>query len=184
MKIATVELESLSPYNQSRQHFADKLEKETHPDYEKRTWMEKGHYDENDIAFIPPMAFKSCIANAAKMLSIPIPGKGKNLYTKHFIAGILITDCLSLGVKKEDVKPQWISLSGEGRKGAMGVLKGFPHFRSWKGKIDVVVHDETITKDVFAQVLKEAGSLIGIGQFRPAVGGYFGRFRVNSIVWK
>src|SRR5690606_21498107 len=151
---------SLTPYNQSRQHFADKEDKETHDAYEKRTWREKAHYDEKGIAYIPPMAFKGCIANAAKMLAIPIPGKGKSLYTKHFVAGIMVTDPLSLGVKRDDVQPQWLSVSPQGRKGEMGVMRAFPHFPQWEGTIAVHVLDDTIGKEIFERVIKEAGNFV------------------------
>lgn len=36
------------------------------------------------------MAFRNCLAEAAKFLSIQIPGKGKSTYTKHFEAGLII----------------------------------------------------------------------------------------------
>jgi len=174
-----------SPYNQSRQHFTEKKDKEHAQDYEERTWREKGHYDEGNTAFIPPMAFKNCIADAAKFLSIQIPGKGKATYTKNFLAGIMVTEGLSLGVKKEDVKCQKLSLNSDGRRGGnTRVLRLFPHFSSWEGKVRFMVTDDTITKDVFERVLAEAGSLTGIGQFRPQNGGYFGRFEMVEVMWE
>lgn len=186
MKTATVKLKSLTPYNQSHQHFTEKAEsgKESHDEYEKRTWIEKGHYDENGNAYIPPMAFKGALAQAAQMLSIPIKGKGKSTYTKHFKAGVMVTDPLPLGVKKADVKPQWISCDPQGRKGGMGVMRAFPHYEKWEGEIEYHILDDTITKEVFEQVLRESGNFVGIGQFRPANGGYFGRFEVVSVKWK
>lgn len=183
MKTATCQLKSLSPYNQSRQHFTEKEEKEEHAKYEERTWREKGHYDADGIAFIPPMAFKGCIAQAAKFLDMKIPGKGNSKYNKHFVSGIMVTDALSLGVHRDEVKPQWLSMDGQGRKGGMGVLRAFPHFASWSGTLDVHVLDDTIPRDVFEKVIREAGNFIGIGQFRPQCGGYFGRFAVESIEW-
>lgn len=183
MKTATCKLKSLSPYNQSRQHFTEKKDKETHADWEERTWREKGHYDAKGESFIPPMAFKGCLAESAKMLGISIPGKGKSLYTKHFKAGVMVTDPVGLGVKKSDVEPQWVSCDPQGRKGGMGVLRAFPHYESWEGEVVFHVLDDTITEEVFERVLKEAGSFVGIGQFRPANGGYFGRFEVESVEW-
>lgn len=44
MKIATVKLTSKAPYSQSRFHGTEKLDKELPDDYEKRTWIEKGHW--------------------------------------------------------------------------------------------------------------------------------------------
>lgn len=184
MKTATVTLRSLAPYNASRMHFVPKDDKESHDAYEKRTWPEKAHYDDKGVAYIPPMAFKGCITNAARMLSIPIPGRGKSLYTKHFVSGIMITDCLSLGKTREEVVPQWLSMDGQGRKGGMGVMRGFPHFDKWEGTIDIHILDDTITKEVFERVLRESGNFVGVGQFRPEKGGYFGRFEVVSIKWK
>lgn len=184
MKTAVVSFESIAPYNQSRQHFIEKEDKETPADYENRTWKEKGHYDASGNAFIPPMAFKGAIARAAQMLDMSIPGRGKNKYTKHFVSGIMVTDCLPLGVKKENVKPQWLSCSPKGIKGGMGVLRAFPHFESWKGSIKVMVLDDTITKEVFEKVVGEAGNFVGIGQFRPEKGGYYGRFSVTSVEWE
>jgi hypothetical protein len=184
MKTAICQLKSLSPYNQSRQHFTDKEEKETHESYERRTWKEKGHYDENGEAFIPPMAFKSSISAAAAMLDMKIPGKGNSKYNKHFVAGIMVTDPVPLGINKEDVQPQWISCDPQGRKGGMGVMRAFPHYDHWNGTIRVYVLDDTIPKDIFEKVIREAGNFVGIGQFRPQKGGYFGRFEVESIKWE
>ena len=151
MKTATLTLKSLSPYNQSKQHFEEKIEegKESHEDYEKRTWIDKGHYDENGNAFIPPMAFKTCISSAAKYLSLSIPGKGTSKYTKHFESGVMVTDGIALGVKKKDITPQWLSLSPRGKKGEMGVLRAFTHFKKWEGDIEVHVIYDTKTKKVF-----------------------------------
>lgn len=184
MKTAVCTLKSLAPYNQSRQHFAQKNDKEPPADYEARTWREKGHYDSDGNAYIPPMAFKGAITNAAKLLSIPIPNRGKSLYTKHFLSGIMVTDCLPLGVHKDKVEPQWLSVDPQGRKGGMGVLRAFPHFEKWGGTIEVHVLDDTITKEIFERVLRESGNFIGIGQFRPEKGGYLGRYEVASIKWK
>ena len=185
MKTATVTLKSLTPYNQSRQHFEPKADdgKEAHDDYEKRTWKSKAHYDQNDIAFIPPMAFKGALAKAASMLSIPIKGKGKSLYNKHFVSGVMVSDALTLGVKKDEVQPQCLSCDPQGRTGGRGGMRAFPHFEKWGGTIDYVILDDTITKEVFERVLKESGNFVGIGQFRPEKGGYFGRFEIVEIEW-
>lgn len=184
MKTAFVHLKSLSPMNQSRQHFAPKEDKETPASYEERTWREKGHYGEDGVAFIPPMAFKNAIARAAQMLDISIPGKGKNKYTKHFVAGVMVSDALSLGIKKDEVQPQWLSMGPQGRKGTTGVMRAFPHYDKWEGKIKVHVLDDTIGKEVFEKVLRESGNFVGVGQFRPEKGGYFGRYEVVSVKWE
>lgn len=184
MKTAIATLKSLSPLNQSRQHFVEKLPREEPAAYEERTWREKGHYDEDDNAFIPPMSLKNSIAKAASMLDMKIPGKGNSKYNKHFLAGVMVTDNIPLGVKKKDVQPQWLSMGPKGVKGTTGVLRAFPHFEKWEGSVRIYVLDDTIPKDIFEKVLREAGNFVGLGQFRPEKGGYFGRFELVSLKWE
>src|SRR5262245_66011200 len=86
MIIATAELEGISPYSQSKHHITPKKERELPKDYEERTWRERLHVNKDGYVFIPPMAFKNCIAEIAKFLGVQIPGKGKSTYTKHFEA--------------------------------------------------------------------------------------------------
>ena len=45
------------------------------------------------------------------------------------------------------------------------------------------VLDDIITESVFAQVLRSAGLLVGLGRFRPENRGFYGRFQVDSIKW-
>lgn len=183
MRTFVASLESVSPYSQSR-HYTDppKGPKESHKDYEARTWMERCHFDKDSRVFIPPMAFKNCLAESAKFLSMKIQGRGNATYSKHFEAGILVMEPLTLPYKREDVKGEWLFVPSDGKKGGgKRVDKCFPVFPEWKGDVTFYVLDETITEDVFTQHLKEAGSFIGIGRFRPRNGGFYGRFGVKKI---
>lgn len=183
MRIAIAELESLSPYGQNNFVTTPKLNKELSDDYEKRTWRERAHYDtKTKECFIPCTALKNCLADAAKFLSVQIPGKGKSTWTKHFSAGIITTANIPLGVKIDDVKEhqQWVPPDGV-KGGSKRVLKYFPCFEQWSGMAEFYIIDDLITKDAFEYHLKQAGSLIGLGVFRPRNGGYWGRFKVKSI---
>ncbi len=185
MRVAKVNLRSVSPYSQSRFHDTEKLDKEIPKDYEDRTWRERLHVDKDDNVFIPPMAFKNCIAEAAKFLSIQIPGKGKATYTKHFEAGVLVTDPLNLGIKKADVQGEWLFVPADGmRGGKKRVMKCFPIIHEWGGTVVFYVLDETITADVFENHIGEAGKFIGVGRFRPRNNGFYGRFEIESVVWE
>jgi hypothetical protein len=185
MKTAVCHLRSSSPYSQSKYHSTAKLEKEIPKDYEARTWRERLHYDKKTHeVFIPPMAFKNCLSEAAKYLSIQIPGKGKATYTKHFEAGALVTDPLMIGIKRDDVDPNWLFVPADGRRGGTKrVEKCFPIIHEWEGEVTFYIFDETITKDVFTHVLEQAGRFIGVGTFRPRNNGYFGRFDVLKVSW-
>ena len=125
------------------------------------------------------------LKEAAKMLSISVPGAGKSKFTKHFEAGILVFQPLVLDIKKDDVRGEWLFVPSDGtRGGGKRVEKCFPLINEWSGTVDFYVFDNTITNDIFEKVLKEAGNLIGIGRFRPRNWGYYGRFKVEDIKWK
>jgi len=178
MKIATVHLKSISPYSQSR-HYTNppKTDKETAADYEKRTWRERMHYDSDGYVFIPPMALKNSLAEAAQFLGEKIPGKRGATWAKHFLAGILVTEGIRLPIKKDDVPGQWLFLPPDGKKGGSSrVDKCFGVINEWDGEATYYILDETITKEAFARHIKEAGQFIGIGFFRPPSGGYWGRY--------
>jgi len=70
MKTAIVSLKSSSSYSQSKYYDTPKLDKESNTDYEKRTWRDRLHTTKEGNVFIPPMAFKNWIAEAAKYLAI------------------------------------------------------------------------------------------------------------------
>lgn len=185
MKTATVKIKGISVLQQGRYHKTEKLEKESADDYEKRTWKNRLHTDKDGMVYLPPMAFKKSIETAAKYLSIPIKGKGKALYTKHFRSGILVPEAVPLGIHKDDVGGTWVLGNSQGRSGSAGprVEKCFPTIHDWGGTVVYLILDEIITETVFSQCLIESGNLIGIGVFRPENGGYHGRFKVEKIKW-
>lgn len=185
MKTAKCKLVSVSPYSQGKYHNEEKLPKELHADYEKRTWKSKLHTNNEGKIIIPPMAFANCLKEAATYLSLPIPGQGKSKYTKHFQAGVMVTQPLVLDTSVESVHPEWVFVPSDGRRGGTTrVEKCFPLIKEWKGTVEFYVFDDIITKEVFENVLREAGQIIGIGRFRPKNWGYYGRFKVEEVIWE
>jgi len=185
MKVATVKLKSTTPYSQSKHYTTPKLDKENARDYEERTWRDRVHTTSDGRVLIPPMSLKNCIAEAAKFLGKQIPGKGKSTYTKHFEAGTLVTDPIILPILKKDIEGEWLFVPSDGIRGSgKRVDKCFPVIREWEGTATFYVIDETITKEVFIDHLRDAGSLIGIGRFRPRNNGFYGRFTVENLEWK
>lgn len=190
MKIATAHLKSVSPYSQSRQYDVDKLQGEGLDDYSRRTWRNHMHFDIDGNVFIPPTTFKNCLAEAAKYLSLSVPGKGKATYTKNFEAGVLVAKPLPLGVHKDAVEQERLYLPSDGRRGGpKRVWKYYPLIPSWDGDVEFIIVDETVLqtsvrepdKTVLQIVLEGAGSFIGIGRFRPRNNGYYGRFDVTKM---
>ena len=179
-------LESLSPLSMSRHYTTpEKLSKESASDYEKRTWRERMHYDDKGQVFIPPMAPKLCLAEAARFLGQKIPGKRNATYTKHFESGVLVLDGIQLGIKKDDVVGEWLFVPSDGKRGGGSrVDKCFPLIGKWSGIVKFYILDATITREVFEEHLREAGNFIGLGRFRPRNNGYYGRFTLKKLEWK
>lgn len=185
MKIATARLKSVSPYSQSRAHESDKLERETSDAYEQRTWRDKCHVNADGHIFIPPMSFKQALDAAAKMLGRQIPGKGKSTYTKFFTSGVLCVDPPVLPNKKVEVRGERIHANADGVRGSgKRVWRTFPVVDDWSVDVQFNVLADEITKGVFEEHLKQAGAFVGIGRFRPQNGGFYGRFKVEKVIWQ
>lgn len=184
MRTATCKLKSMSAYSQSKYIGEKKTRDETHADFEKRTWPQRCHVDSDNRIYIPPMAFKNALSEAAKYKSIQIPGKGKSTYTKHFEAGVLVVDPLTLPIAINEVQHEWLHVPSDGRRGGTTrVEKCFPLIPAWEGEVNFLLFDDIITEDVFEEHLRDAGSFIGIGRFRPRNNGFYGRFAVEGIKW-
>lgn len=182
MKQFRAQIVGISPYSQSRHHETPKLDKETSDAYERRTWRKRMHTNANGEVEIPPMSLKNCLSEAAKFLSLQIPGKGKATYTKHFEAGVMVLQPVPLGIKADEVPDEALFVPADGVRGSgKRVTKVFGRIDKWGGTFDITVVDETITKDVLQKHLEEAGNLIGIGRFRPRNNGYYGRFKVVAL---
>ena len=185
MKTAFCTLKSTTPYSQSQAFQSPKKDKETAEDYEVRVWKERCHVTAGGHIFIPPMAFKFAIADAAKFLSEKIPGKRNATYTKHFESGILVMDQVALPDRIEDIEGEWYFVNADGRRGSgTRVRRCFPVIPEWEAIVPFHILDETITEEVFERTLKEAGNFIGIGRFRPRNGGFYGRFTVENVDWQ
>lgn len=184
MELVKFVLHGESPMSHSRYINEKRLsEKETAQDFEARTWKGRLHVNENGEVIIPPMMVKNALAECAKFLGIQIPGKGKSNYTKHFEAGLLASTPIRLGIKAEDVKGEWLFLNADGRRGGnKRVEKCYPRIEAgWEGEGEMYILDALITHAVFEHHLKSAGQFIGLGRFRPRMGGFYGRFSVKSV---
>jgi hypothetical protein len=187
MQTVNVTIEGIAPYSQSR--YVDKEEhpkvgKETADDYEKRTWQARVHLDEDGVPYMPPMALKKSLDAASAYLG-KIPGERNATYVKRFKSGLLVTDNIPLWEngkrvsKVDDFEGEWLFLDATGGKGGQGgtrVKRRMPRLRKWSAKATIYLIDEVITRDVLERALVDAGRFVGIGRFRPQVGGFYGRF--------
>ena len=141
------------------------------------------------MVFIPAQAFKNCLDEAAKYLSIK--KKGNQTYTKHFEAGVNVFEPAALNVHKDDTlfEKLFLNLDGKAGSGKRG-YKNYPYVeKGWVAEVQFIILDETVlqsysgnkTMTVFEHVLRCAGMYVGIGRWNPKHRGSYGRFAVENI---
>jgi hypothetical protein len=193
MKTLDVVLEGTSNLSFSRYHNAPMettgsgAKKESHREYDERTWRQKMHITEDGLVFIPPMALKSAIEGAARYN--PVKKKGVATWTKHIEAGVMIVDPVVLdGVRAAEVECEDLPMNADGKptrysKGGK-VFRLFPLIRAgWKAKARIIVIDDQIPVEVIEQHLIDGGVFVGIGRWRAENRGLYGRYRVVSKKW-
>jgi len=188
MYVAEIKLSSKpgSPFSPSRYHEEPKLTKELPDAYEQRTWRNKCHFDPNTKqAYIPGTMVKKAVEIAASMKAERIPGRGVSTYTKHFVSGIIVEGQIDLGVTIDKCEGVRLYQNADGKRGgSKRVMRHFPIFPKWSGQLTLYVVDSMLTRDVVERHLVEAGILVGLGRWRPAVGGMNGRFDAKILKWE
>lgn len=183
--VATCTLKGVSPYCQGRPFStADQEPGERHDEYEKKNWRRRQHVNKDGVVIIPALALKNCLAEAAKFISMKVPGAARSTYTKHFEAGVMVPDAAPLGIKGKDVEPFEMFVPSNGRRGdGCRVHKFFPVIDDWEATATFIVLDAAITEEVFKAHIVAAGRFIGLGSFRVRNNGIWGRFDVISFDW-
>jgi hypothetical protein len=184
MIIATAHLKSAGEYGQNAMLMSERNANEDYKAFEERCWLERCHYDEKEGMWIPPMAFKNAIAEAARFMSLKIEGKRNATWTKHFEAGVLVIGKVFLGVKWDQITKFPMHVPSDGKRGGSSkVLKFFPVINAWEATVPYYIFDEEITQKIFERHLQASGVLIGVGWFRPRNNGFYGRFDVKKVDW-
>jgi len=125
---------------------------------------------------VPGIYFRNSIVEAAKQFKIT--GKGKSTYSK--LAGSTVQ------VKEEYVpilpgeyEAYRIAAVNPMTKGRMMVTR--PRFNKWKCRFNVELLDDALPPSVLNDIIQQAGSYVGIGDWRPDKKGMFGKFMLTSF---
>jgi hypothetical protein len=184
MRIATVHVESLTPYSQSRAIESEKKTDETHDAFDRRIWPEHMHVDEDGQVFIPPVAIIQGMAAAASYLGKggELKKKGAATWAQNFTCGLSVASGPRIGTKAEDARPERVYCNADGKRGSgKRVWRTFPMFDKWESEFVIHILDDTIPEDIFERVARAFGLFMGVGRYRPQSGGYLGRFLVKRI---
>jgi hypothetical protein len=135
---------------------------------------QKCHYDHGVIC-CPALNIKSSMTGAAGLSSLKYGKKGITPFMRAwlFVEPMMIP----FGKKQPDFIDSRIATNRNMGKGT-AILVHRPGLNSgWKLNFNVLVMDDRLPQDHVLTALKEAGTITGIGSFRPE----FGRFKVNSF---
>jgi len=173
------ELEGTSPLSFSRPVAEPKKRGELPADWENRCWKQRLH-SKKDQLFIPAMAFKLALENAAA--GVRIPGGGSATYSKVMRSGVMIFEDVLLDAEENDVVCEELFVPSDGKRGGgKRVLKKFPTLeKTWMGMLEIECIHPKLNKEVLIRFLEDAGRFVGLLRWRPQNGGLYGRFRVND----
>jgi hypothetical protein len=184
MRTATIQIEGLTPYSQSRAYQTEKNDNETHDDFDKRAWPQHLHVDDKGEVFIPAVSILQGLAAAASYLGKggDLKKKGSSTWAQNFNCGLAVARGPSLGKTQTDARTERVYCNSDGKRGSgKRVWRTFPIFDQWASTLTIHILDDTIPETIFAKVLEAFGLFIGIGRYRPQNGGYLGRFTVKKM---
>ena len=178
-----------SPYSQSAQHETPKLDRESHDDYDERTWREKCTVNKDGQVCIPAMAFKQGIDEAAQKLGQKVEGRRGATYKKFFTSGYFCNADVPIAngkpLTKTDARKVIINANADGVRGSgKRVKRRFPEFDKFSGTAEFTIIDDILTRDTFEDHFRAFGQIVGIGRFRVGNGGRNGRLVAISFEWQ
>lgn len=190
IRTLTATLTGIIDYSSSRFVRADKKPDESDAAFDLRTWRDKAHSTETGHVYIPPMAVKDAIDTAAKRAGTKIAGRGAALWSKVIQSGVLCMSNVLLfrdgkPVLTSDLVPLTLFCDVRGIKGgSQRVMRTFPMVPAgWTAQVVLSVIDDSVPRGLLEDYLYRSGVVVGVGRFRPAVGGYNGRYTVSDCKW-
>lgn len=178
MKKYEVEITGVTPLlqNKPEEYGFDEqwVEKQASTDWEKDA-LKKLYIDSEGTIYQPATHLEGALIDAGK--KIKVKGQGKATYSKLF--GSMVTIPLldiPHQIKEYEIDKRLVVIpSTKGR-----IMRYRPIFKDWKLLFEIEFEDE-IPADVIKEALEIAGKYVGIGDWRPAKKGKFGKFQVTSF---
>lgn len=126
--------------------------------------------------FIPADQIRGSLINAGTYMKAKVGGKSRSMK--------IIVAATFMPTPEQILLPDYDAVdkrSGVNRNVKARIITIRPKWTSWEVNFDLLVYEDTITKETVKELLTYAGSYVGIGSFRPTNNGMFGRFEVISV---
>jgi hypothetical protein len=176
MKTINVEIEGLTPllmHNPASMLNPKAETSSSTQKYDTKEEAEKSAYRlPNGELFVPSMAlFRAIIGGTAFKKAGKYSAKGVlsgNIRIEPFQ--------IPLGTKKYEIDLQTVVIQ------RARIVRARARVDKWKLNFKILYNEQIIgSPDIIRTCLKDAGSRIGILDYRPAKGGYFGTFKINKF---
>jgi hypothetical protein len=179
MKIIIVELEGLTPLLMNNIEHAGIGSQDTRiqtKKYDTKEEAEKSAYFMMDgnkkVLCVPARCLYGCLRIASSFFK----AKGKSM--KALVAGSVRLEPLnfSLGTDKYEIDLQSVVVN------RARIMRSRARLDKWKFKFKLIYDDNYIANpEILRDILVETGVKVGLMDFRPNKGGYFGTFRVSKF---
>lgn len=130
-------------------------------------------YQIEETLYQPSTHLRGCLIEAGKEFSVK--GKGKATYSK-IIGYSVEVNPMEIPHKKTKWEVFSILTVNPNTKGRSMTHR--PMFRDWELEFNITFNEAIIHPDVLKEILDTAGKIVGIGDWRPAKKGTFGKFDV------
>lgn len=126
--------------------------------------------------FIPSEHFRIAFVNGGGYLKSKVGVKTKSM--KSIIAAQLMINPEEILLPDFD-KIDKRSAVNRNIKGRVIVIR--PKWSNWEAEFEMNFDNETLTSQTIRELIVTTGNYVGIGSYRPANNGYFGRFKLVSL---
>ncbi len=133
---------------------------------------------EDGVCAIPGIGFRSGMVKAAGAWKVP---RGKGFMSSR-IAHIMVVEELVELIDPETSEPL-TSYRIDARRAVVqrqGITRCRPRFDKWSGTFTIEYDDKLVDPDIFVEIAADAGSRIGVGDYRPEKKGWFGRYSITQ----
>ena len=132
-------------------------------------------YEIEGVLYQPDTHIRGCLVEAGKEFSVK--GKGKSTYSKIIGYSVEINP-MEIEHKKTKWEVYSVLAVNPNTRGRSIVHR--PMLRDWELDFTITFDETRVPAGILREILETAGQIVGIGDWRPAKKGRFGKFEITK----
>lgn len=129
------------------------------------------------LFYIPSEHIRVALINAGGYMKSKVGNAKKSM--KNIVAAMFMVSPEKISIPQFDEVDKRSAVNKNNKARVMVIRPKWQE--GWRGEFTLVIDDNTMTKETVIELLNYAGRYVGIGSYRPANNGFFGRFEVEQI---